>query len=55
LTASATLSDADIRARDDCCKAVLFVVIGAGTFSHISGLFLYFIGIKLFYSFDVGE
>jgi hypothetical protein len=29
---------------------VLFVVSKAGTFSQILGLFLYFIGIKLFYS-----
>lgn len=39
----------------NCDTSALFGIIGKGTFSQIFGLFLYFIGIKLFYSFDVGE
>ena len=53
--AAGTLSGEKAGRLDQCDKAVLFVVIKTGTFSQISGLFLYFIGIRLFYSFDVGE
>ena len=39
----------------NCDTSALFGIIRKGTFSQVFGLFLYFIGIKIFYSFDVGE